>query len=188
MKEDHIRLCKQLVKRNILSKFRTSLTLISIISKNLHIQSIQKLGSSLSNSTKTNDTGSLSIKLDHRIIPVAPVIIILPFASLNSLIMMTIMRTDLKKKTKSILTNDLGTISRNIHNRNILLFCIIVINNIVAGSQNSDQLHVRALINRLFGDRSLVNDNNLSITDTLSDQRRLLIGSSVINRNISKLF
>lgn len=109
VKEDHIRLCKQLIKRNILRKLGTSLTLINIISKNLHIQSIKQLSSSLTDPSKTNDTGSLSVKLDHRIIPVAPVIIILPFTGLNSLIMMAIVRADLKKKTKSILANDLST-------------------------------------------------------------------------------
>ena len=188
MKEDHIRLCKQLVKRNILSKLCTSLTLISIISKNLHIQRIQKLGSSLSNSTKANDTGSLSIKLDHRIIPVAPVCIIFPFTSLNSLIMMTIVRTDLKKKAKSILTNDLGSVGRHIYNRNVFFFCIVVIHYIIAGSQNSDQLDIRAFVNCLFGDRSFIDDNDLSVSDTLSNQRGFLIGSSVINSNLSKLF
>lgn len=109
VKEDHIRLCKQLIKRNILRKLGTSLTLINIISKNLHIQSIKQLSSSLTDPSKTNDTGSLSVKLDHRIIPVAPVIIILTFTGLNSLIMMAIVRADLKKKTKSILANDLST-------------------------------------------------------------------------------
>ena len=70
----------------------------------------------------------------------------------------------------------------------IFLFCIVVINNIITGSQNSDQFHVRALVDGLFGDRSLVDDNDLCITDTLRDQRRLFVGSSVINSNVSQLF
>ena len=186
MKENNIRTRKQFIQCHIFCQFLSCIALESIVRQHLHIQRVQQFCSCLTNPAKTDDTGCFSIQFDHRIIPITPVFIILPFSGFNSFIMMSVMRTDLQEQTQGILSYDLCSIGRNVYYRDSLLFCVCVIHYIVSCGKDSDQSDISAFIDGLFGDRRFVDHNNLRVSDPFCDQRRFFIGSPVIYCHFSQ--
>ncbi len=63
------------------------------------------------------------------------------------------------------------SVCRNIYDRNSLFSGVVIVDDIVAGGESRDQLDTRTLVDGLTGDRGLICDDNLGITDTFSDQR-----------------
>ena len=102
------------------------------------------------------------------------------------LVVMSDMGANLHQKGYCKLAYVVSSIYRYVLNRDSFGFCILIIYYIVTSCQNCDCLDIRAFVNRLFADRGLVDNNNFCITDTLSDQRRLLIRCTIIYCYFSK--
>ena len=101
--------------------------------------------------------------------------------------MMADVGADLQEKRYRILSNDLRSVGGHIDDRDSLFLRVFEIDNIVAGCQNRDRLHIGAAIDRLFADRSLIGHDDLRVTDPLYNNWRLYIGGPVIDRQISQL-
>ena len=90
---------------------------------------------------------------------------------MDSLVMVADVMADLKEKSDGELTDRCGSVCRNIYDRNSLFSGVVIVDDIVAGGESRDQLDTRTLVDGLTGDRGLICDDNLGITDTFSDQR-----------------
>ena len=93
---------------------------------------------------------------------------------------------DLKEKADGELAHVVRAVNRDVQDRDALFLRVLVIRDVVAGGQNGDRLQVRAGVDGRLADGGLVDDRHFRVADPLRDQRGLLIGSSVINRNLAK--
>ncbi len=188
MQENDIRFSEQSVKFHILRKLPSFFALKAVISQDLHAERVQDAGSRASDPSETDNAGCLAVQLDHREIPIAPVNVILPFSCFHRVRMMLIMRAYLKQKTYRVLTDDLCSVCRNVHDRNAFLTGVRIIHYVISCSEYGNRLQIRAGIYGRFRNRGLVGNCNICIADRLSDHRRLHIGNSVVNFQFSECF
>ena len=99
---------------------------------------------------------------------------------------MSDVRADLKEQGNGVLSHDLGSVGGNVDDRDSLFSCIFEICDIVAGRKDRDGLEIGAKVDGLRADRCFVRDSDLSIADSLGNDRGFHIGSPVVNGQFSK--
>ena len=168
---DHVSLREKLILGNVIRDRAAGFIRVEVIGDDVHAESFRDASLSLTDAPEADDAHGLSLQLDQRIVPVAPVNAFSPFSFMDSLVMVADVMADLKEKSDGELTDRGGSVCRNIHNRNSLFSGVVIVDDIVAGGESRDQLDTRTLVDGLTGDRGLICDDNLGITDTFSDQR-----------------
>ena len=173
MDGDEVGLGEQLVHLNIgdAELFLDAGDVENIEGDDVHAESFRDASLSLTDAPEADDAHGLSLQLDQRIVPVAPVNVFSPFSFMDSLVMVADVMADLKEKSDGELADRCGSVCRNIYDRNSLFSGVVIVDDIVAGGESRDQLDTRTLVDGLTGDRGLICDDNLGITDTFSDQR-----------------
>ena len=94
MEKYHIGLSQQGIEIYIFGNGFSRIIGIQIIGQNLHAQGLGNTACGLADATEANDSGGLAIQLNKRIVPVAPVDMILPLAFLYCLAVMANMVAD----------------------------------------------------------------------------------------------
>ena len=93
---------------------------------------------------------------------------------------------DFHQKADCKLAHDLCAVSRNIDDRDPSLTRRRAVDDIVTGRQHRDQFQLRACVQSLCGNGSLVDHGDFRVSDPLRYDRSICIGSAVIDRHLAK--
>ena len=85
MEEDHIRLREKSIEIYVLSKLFSAVCRVPVKGQHFHADGVQNTGRGLADPAQADDSGSLAVKLDHGVVPIAEIHSVLPFSCLDSL-------------------------------------------------------------------------------------------------------
>ena len=168
VKGDHIGLLEHCVQIRVVAGVALQLFFREgVVCQHLHAESLGNLSCVLSDAAKSDDTHCLAVQLHERIFPEAPVRIACPLTGLYRVRVLSDMVAQLQEQSDGELGYSRCPVCRDIGYRNSLFLCSRRVHDVVAGSQNADKFHIRAGVQRLFCDGSLVCVDNLRVADAL---------------------
>ena len=188
MQRDNIRAGIKFIKADVLCDLAAGVVRKKIIGQHIHAERLGDAPLRLPDAAKADDTDRLALQFDKGIVPVAPVGVVRPITGVHALAVMTDMVADLQQQRNRELADRRRAVGRHVHDGDALFAGIVVIDHVVARSQNGNELNVRALVDRFARDGCLVHHHDFRITDALGDQRRLRVGRAVIGRHAAELF
>ena len=186
MQGDHVGLGEKIVKRGVFHGIGfQGLVLVLVVSEDLHAQRLRDAGRRLADAAEADDAHRFAVKLDERIVPVAPVDAALPIAVVHGLGMLADVVADFKQQGDGELADRRRAVGGDIAHRDPAILGGLNVHHIVAGCQHADVFQRRAARDCLSGKGRLVNDDSLRALDALRD---FISRGSVVYSQIAQLF
>ena len=150
-----------------------------------HAKGFGDLAGGLADLAEADDAHGLAGELNERIIPEAPVVIMLPAALAYGGTVVSHMVADLQQQRNGKLADGGGAVGRDVGDADALFPGVVIVDDVISRGQNRDVLQIRAGVEDRFADGALVGEDDLSVADALGDDF-VVIGRAVIDRQVTE--
>ena len=166
MHRDDVGGCQQRFKIDVIGHGAAGVRGIGVIGQHLHTECARGGGRAGADLTEAQDPQGLSVEFDQRIIPVAPVYVVFPFAGMHGLAVMAYMEAGLQHQRDRVLAHRRAAVCGDIGDGDAPLFRVGNVDNVITGRQHVDEFYARAGVNDIFRDRHLFRVDQFGVSDT----------------------
>ena len=136
---DDIRLAQQRVEIHIRADSAPFVTFVRAVRQNAHAERGSNSAGRLTDSAEADDADGLAGKLDHGIVPVAPVGVICPASGVYRFAVVPDVVAKLQKQRDGKLADRRRAVCRHVADRNAFFLCAGAVDDIVARGKHADE-------------------------------------------------